>query len=239
MLGSQENRRHSRVSLYTRLYYDSNGRFTDFRMKYDTAAWQAERVSWRAVIQFNLVRAMTVILEAITAEANGYFAQDDERVSVEEQPPPPTRPSFTEKHQLLQIRLSPLRGVETDLRHHLGDMTGKSATSDFTSLSATPFDRYSIDSRPKTRTVQFAVRSWRDALESTTRTSTTRAAKKTDLNSVTTVLASCKDDMKALWEDEYVQFILAYRNIGLPDSASLYVVYFTGSRSLLMNVVVS
>jgi hypothetical protein len=39
-------------------------------------------------------------------------------------------------------------------------------------------------------------------------------------------LASCQEDMKALWSDEAVKMVLKKRKLRLEDTAGLYVAFF-------------
>ncbi|KNZ73701.1 Guanine nucleotide-binding protein G(t) subunit alpha-3 [Termitomyces sp. J132] len=54
--------------------FDLTGKSTtlkNFRMKYARAAWKVERLSWRVVIQLNLIRSIITIVEALQAEMDG------------------------------------------------------------------------------------------------------------------------------------------------------------------------
>lgn len=70
-------------------------------MSYARQSWEAERLSWRAVIHFNLVRSVNRILDAL------------ENV-----------PETASRVNLLRMRLSPLRRVQHDLEMHLGLAAG-------------------------------------------------------------------------------------------------------------------
>ncbi|KAG5650297.1 hypothetical protein H0H81_012716 [Sphagnurus paluster] len=61
----------------------------DFRMKYARAAWKAERLSWRAVIQLNLIRSIITIVETLQAE----FALQSQSQSADSSPTASPRPS--------------------------------------------------------------------------------------------------------------------------------------------------
>ncbi|OCH86407.1 P-loop containing nucleoside triphosphate hydrolase protein [Obba rivulosa] len=111
----------------------------NFQLAFAPRAWLAERASWRAVIQLNLIRSVNTILDALSDELARAHA--DTRSS---SPSPPFRPSsvvprldaavaaaaaaanapppllLAAKHSLLRLRLAPLRRVEADLTRRLG-----------------------------------------------------------------------------------------------------------------------
>lgn len=187
----------------------------DFLMRYATDAWQRERNGWRAVVQLNIVRSIMTILTALEAEMNGETPpeleddQHDEDEQIE-----PVR--FTEQHQLLMIRLNALRGVESDLKRKLG------AGSETLQPTATPQLATPFEAPPPARRQsrhELIVRSWTDVLDPSTRGGITPSAN--GLESVTLSIASCKDDMKALWDDKNVRLALKRRRLRLPDSAGL------------------
>jgi len=119
---------------------------------------------------------------------------------------------FTDRHQLLMIRLAPLLGVEAELKHRIGE--GTLSVPSHSNMSATPFDIPS--GNQLRRKPEFSVRSWKDVV-----------SRPTDLypnarNTVTSVLAGCKDDMKALWDDKAVRSALKRRRLQLTDSAGFF-----------------
>ena len=186
-------------------------------MRYARAEWEKERNGWRAVVQLNVVRSIITIQNVIEAEMNGHSPTDsedddvafdgDNEVEVQK---------FTDRHQLLLIRLAPLLRVEAELRHRLGASEPVPPASN--SMSATPFDApYSNKLRRKP---EVSVPSWKDVLDPSGRPGEISPK---IVDTVTSVLAGCKDDMKALWDDKAVRLALKRRRIQLPDSAGLYV----------------
>jgi guanine nucleotide-binding protein subunit alpha len=119
---------------------------------------------------------------------------------------------FTDRHQLLMIRLAPLLGVEAELKHRLGE--GTLSVPSPVNMSATPFDTPS--GNQLRRKPEFSVRSWLDVVARPT------SSYPDTRDTVTSVLAGCKDDMKALWDDKAVRLALKRRRLQLPDSAGLY-----------------
>ncbi|KAF9473675.1 G-alpha-domain-containing protein [Pholiota conissans] len=50
----------------------------NFRLRYARAAWDAERLAWRSVIQLNVVRSLRSVLESVQAEVDGASTDDAE-----------------------------------------------------------------------------------------------------------------------------------------------------------------
>ena len=194
-------------------------------MRYARTEWERERNGWRSVVQLNVVRSIITIQNVIEAEMNGdvpteseddqiVFDDDDDEVY-----------KFTDRHQLLMIRLAPLIRVEAELRHRLGAVS-EIVTPALNSMSATPFDApYSKQLRQKQ---EVSVPSWKDVLDPSARPGDISPK---NVDSVTSVLAGCKDDMKALWDDKVVRLALKRRRLQLPDSAGLYGRHFFSLHS--------
>lgn len=165
-----------------------------------------ERASWRTVLQLNLVHSVNTILEALQT------AIDEED---EEDPLP-----FTEEHHVLRLRLRPLRGVEGDLKRLLGVKA-----EDMPELSPRTSPRVS----PRTSS-EFYVRSrnWRSFLQAS-RINDAESPRKTikhdgvSSQDVTEVIASCKNDIIALWTNHLIREMLRRYKVRLEDSASLFV----------------
>jgi guanine nucleotide-binding protein alpha-1 subunit len=185
----------------------------DFRMRYARAEWEEERNGWRSVVQLNVVRSIITIQKVIEAEMNGDVPLDseDDQLSFDEANEEVLK--FTDRHQLLMIRLAPLLGVEAELKHRLGEGS-LSVPSPLNPMSATPFDTPS--GNQLRRKPEFSVRSWKDVVSRPIDSCPDAR------DAVTSVLAGCKDDMKALWDDKAVRLALKRRRLQLPDSAGLY-----------------
>jgi guanine nucleotide-binding protein subunit alpha len=183
-------------------------------MKYARKGWKAERASWRAVIQLNLVRSINTIVETLQSEMD--IPKDDNAArrrslsdaSHEDEPLPLSIP-LTNKHQLLKLRLDPLRRVQADLEKQLG-----AATEEI--LNGNNLSDGEDEERSWTR--EFGVNAWKDALR---RYRTLDGEQHMD--EATEVIVSCKDDMKALWTDEAVRALLTGRRMRIEDSAGLLV----------------
>lgn len=192
-------------------------------MKYANEDWKQERASWRAVIHLNLIRSVTIILQTMEAEMlNDPISSSEvlhhslattatDNLATREQLPV----LLTNKHQLLKLRLSPLQRVEADLKCRLGAGTeedkGRAGAGDSTRLL--------------NRRNEFRVRAWKDALSHLVKHRGRLERQKGEMHQqsddATEVIASCKEDMKALWTDEVVRSVLAKRNMRVEDSAGL------------------
>ncbi|KAF8065099.1 heterotrimeric G protein alpha subunit [Lyophyllum atratum] len=187
----------------------------NFRMRYSREDWEKERHGWRAVVQLNIVRSITTILSVIEAELSGEVPAESEHDQVEDE----EEMKFTDAHQLLMIRLAPLRGAEAELKRRLG--AGSEPVQPALPMIATPFEVVTEAASLRRTDPEFAVRSWKDVLDpegKPVRIEETSG----DLDSVTDLIAGCKDDMKALWDDKSVRFALRRRKLRLPDSAGFF-----------------
>jgi len=198
-------------------------------MRFAAAEWERERAGWRSVVQLNVVRSIITVLRVIEAEINGDvpFDSEDELASLSDRDEAEAQ-KFTDRHQLLIIRLAPLNGVEVELKRRLGagsDPLPPAASP----MSATPFEEPDLELNVR-RKPEFSVRSWKEVLHTADAMADSPSQ---SLESVTSTLADCKDDMKALWEDKAVRNALKRRRLQLGDSAGLYVQPFLHSRCFL------
>ncbi|KAF8639165.1 hypothetical protein AX17_001652 [Amanita inopinata Kibby_2008] len=192
-------------------------------MRYSPQEWQRERNGWRAVVQLNIVRSISLILRVLEAEMNGEplakELQSDDYQGPSEELADTDVVKLTDWHQLLIIRLAPLRGVEVELKKRLG--AGDLAQPIRRLLRATPFDGppTQIENDTNHPVQEFSVRSWQDILDPGVQSLQTQS---TEPDTVTATIAGCKDDMKALWVDKAVRLALHRRRIRLPDSAGFF-----------------
>jgi hypothetical protein len=214
---------------------------SDFQMKYARAAWNQERASWRAVVQLNVLRSIIAIVEMLQAEidnepiasrplssaeiSTGALRPSLDTTSSETeatlQPPPVP---LTNKHHVLKLRLGPLRRVEADLRKQLGMAAAEElAGGPYGVLDDVVDDDPSVASLVRKRTKEFGVRGWSDALGGWTKNPKEVGDGNLPIDDATEVIASCREDMKAIWTDDAVRGILAKRRMRIQDSAGLSV----------------
>jgi guanine nucleotide-binding protein alpha-1 subunit len=215
-------------------------------MTYARDAWNAERASWRSVIQLNLIRSILTILETLQAEMAGDRPEPNSPFPNGRHSPaisPRSSTIFTTgtasrdhiaqqstssnvssilngKHQLLQLRLGPLRRVETDLKKRFGPQ------ADEDEEHPVPLGPLELDGEPEAIYKEFGVSRLTEALtNSLVSQKNTSDGKMATVDyvfdEVTEVIASCKDYMMALWSDPAVRAILKIWNVCLEDSAGL------------------
>jgi len=196
-----------------------------------------ERASWRSVVQLNLVRNVNDTLDHLAREMSAvslpdhdhhdsdYSSDDLEMIdtkSTKDMPPL----KFTEKHRLLKLRLGPLRGVQRDLERGLGAASSEVYSTSVT--TAAPFEHYS----GRRACHEFSINSsngWKSALTKFRTMRTARPAigpgsqrKMNDNESgITEIIASCRDDMMAIWKDPTVRETLSRHKARIEDSPGL------------------
>ncbi|PIL26881.1 hypothetical protein GSI_11061 [Ganoderma sinense ZZ0214-1] len=226
--------------------------FTDFQLVFAPKAWRAERASWRAVIQLNLVRSINSILDVLSAE----MSKSPNPTSPHHHPdtsdsPGPSSPlssalafQFSHTHALLKLRLAPLRRVEADLKQLIGAATHElvedrpfdaplslSPSDDL--VAAAPFLDGSGSRRRPTEFYVRANNTWREAVRSAYHRIAGPAgedggggvrpsADGSKLEDATEIIASCAADMKALWEDQVVLDLLRRRKIRMELSPGFF-----------------
>ena len=216
-------------------------------MTYARDAWNAERASWRSVIQLNLVRSIITIVETLQAEMAGdrpsspQSARHSRAISPKSSfsftptgnitPRPSTSDSASSllngKHQLLQLRLGPLRRVEADLKRRFGEQAYEDEEVPSIPLGPLKLD---VDSQELYKK-EFGVGRLMEALKKSRHSQETprggdpghnrMVTSNNVVDEVTEVIASCKDDMVALWSDPAVRTVLKNSNIRLEDQAGL------------------
>jgi hypothetical protein len=192
-------------------------------MTYAQQEWQEERTSWRAVIQLNLVRNVNTLLDFLTEEMSPPKS-DPASSSPSSSTAPQKRTSvsaspFTERHRLLKLRLGPLRRIQKDLERRLGAATIEIQSTTVT--TAAPFyqkpvlQEFSINSSNGWKTALDRFRSLRPS------PSVPKRGWDAELEEITEVIASCADDMKAIWEDPTVRSLLDKRQVRLDEAPGL------------------
>ncbi|KII91425.1 hypothetical protein PLICRDRAFT_507933 [Plicaturopsis crispa FD-325 SS-3] len=219
-------KREKKIAKVLLLGQSESGKSTtlkNFRMQYTPAAWKAERASWRAVVQLNLVHSVNIILHALHAEMTGQQVASDD--GEDDSVPAPTADEaaelkFTEKHDLLKLRLRPLADIERDLKRKLG-ASAEELRERSNSQSATPFDSQvaGASTTRRKRMNEFTIHSWKNPLE---RSSTESNSTQDKFDEATTVIAGCRDDMQSLWDDAVVRKVLVRRNIRLENTPGFF-----------------
>lgn len=274
-------------------------------MKYSRAAWNAERESWRSVIQLNVIRSIITIVETLQAEMDGdpievprfnpapalsTHSSNNSKTSAASisgafAPYDPSRTAemftsaasvysdtesilssprsgggkaslstaLTGKHQVLKMRLGPLRRVETDLRRRLGASAEEEVERDVVGTAggvlgplSLEMDSQALASLPRR---EFSVPRLHEALE---RGLVRRPSAQNvrdhgygpssvdgDIDEATEIIASCLQDMKTLWTDEIVRAVLRKRKVRIEDAAGLSVTSFCHCLNWLILLIFS
>ncbi|KAL0579427.1 hypothetical protein V5O48_002598 [Marasmius crinis-equi] len=202
---------------------------SDFRMRYDSVAWDKERNGWRAVVLLNLIRSIITIITLIEEELGGDVNLPFDRGSGDEDEEDNSTTgesssehesiNFGDRHHRLMVRLAPLRSAEAALQRALGAGTEYLSRSSLP-MSATPFDTPTYDPLARKSSGEFAVRCWHDVVHPDGREQVT--GQSPDLATAISTVSVCRDDMKALWEDKLVQHAIAKGRVRLPDSAAFF-----------------
>ncbi|KAJ3494191.1 hypothetical protein NLJ89_g10859 [Agrocybe chaxingu] len=191
----------------------------NFQMTYAHKSWSEERASWKAVILLNLVRSVNIMLDVINDTDNASTPHDHDPVVDFSQSPTSlrsgTRPTPTEKHRSVALRLTPLRQIEKDLRAFLGARSSEISDSQKGGLNGTAqldlnFQEFSIRSSS----------GWKGILD---HIRNPQPGKDAQLHRVAChVVAGCRDDIRWLWDDPTTQAILCDRLIRLEDSPGFF-----------------
>ncbi|KAJ8690482.1 hypothetical protein PTI98_011907 [Pleurotus ostreatus] len=212
----------------------------NFQLTYSKREFAEERDSWRAVIQLNLVRNVNAILDALTQEMSASSVStpvspndsDDDSIddhthiaTVPKAAPAKAGPKlkFGEKHRVLKLRLSPLQRIQKELEKRLGAGSLEPDSTDVT--SAAPFE---LPASRKRALQEFSINSnngWKSALLRTVRPArpeSDQTKKKDTEDEITEVIASCREDMKAIWEDPVVRELLNRRKARIEDSPGFF-----------------
>ncbi|KAJ6559858.1 guanine nucleotide binding protein, alpha subunit [Mycena capillaripes] len=202
----------------------------NFRLKYAPTQWKAELRSWRAVIQLNLIQNVVTILDVmqdrltvIDSPTDSNFTPSpygrtsvDSTLSDSTSGRPSQSISLTQKHRILNLRLSPLRQVGDDLRRRLG-----AADPEFTFANGTDGAMNGLpDEGTRKSSREFGVRGWIGALGLATN------GRKSDepmpIDEPTEILATLRDDIISLWEDADVRELLRTKGLRIEDRPGFF-----------------
>ncbi|KAF8488073.1 guanine nucleotide binding protein, alpha subunit [Gautieria morchelliformis] len=173
----------------------------NFQIIHTPQAWAAERASWRAVIQLNLIRSVGFILDAMTQAQSRRGTLDQH---VPQSPERAVSPTFTSDHLDLQRRLEPLLHVERRLIQRLSP-AGQAAQ---------------LAGAPKLREVSVnALSSWKSVLSKLGHHSSPEghAVDTDEADAISEAIAAQRDDIYALWTDPVVRGLLEKRKLHIQD----------------------
>ncbi|KAF7350499.1 hypothetical protein MVEN_01355500 [Mycena venus] len=190
----------------------------NFQLMYDSKAFRAERASWRAIVQLNVVRSIHVILDVITRAQNRRPTTGDDQ--------PPDSPVVDDDLAALKMRLSPLIRVEEILMQRLiPNGPDKSDAARLAQLTNIPYSEL-----PRNVNREVAVHSanpWKDVFKRLVGSDnesfdSEKAIDWEDPTDPGAVLHALADDMKALWNNRTVQALLDRQNLRLQEAAGFF-----------------
>ncbi|KAJ6611514.1 guanine nucleotide binding protein, alpha subunit [Mycena sp. CBHHK59/15] len=190
----------------------------NFQLLYEPKAFRAERASWRAIIQLNVVRSIHIILDAMTRAQNTTDRPPSARSSMSSH----EAPRIDSELLSLRIRLLPLLQIEEVLIKRLS-LPGS------TECEATerPMTMISPKKRHSNELAVNSTVAWKGAftrMESTGRESfdTDRLVDWDDPDDPGVMLHARSEDMKRLWEHPTIQAILEKQAIRLQELAGFF-----------------
>ncbi|EED79074.1 candidate G-protein alpha subunit [Postia placenta Mad-698-R] len=185
----------------------------NFQLAFSPSHFRSERAAWRTIIQLNLIRSIKRLLEVLQEEWDQSVAQPasrpDKGKGVAGRAPPAVRFStspLTDAHRKMRMRLSPLLPIEEQLSKR---------------LFPEAHERLHDVCVP-------AGSGWKSMLASLSNGGVAAPAEKerrpgtADRDDPTAVLAACKDDIVALWEDPVVRAVLKKHNVRLQDMPGFF-----------------
>jgi len=216
----------------------------NFQLQFAPAAFYAEAAAWRAVIDLNLVRSVTFLLNLLeessptspspsTADAAGSSGGDaDIR---------PTSPSgtkilplrrLTDDLRRLRVSLSPLRSIEECLARFISpehyprrvDCAGSSSNKNGSSNGGSP-----TSALPTERAFEVSVRSgsrWKTLFKRSGgggAMSKARSQEYEEVQNARRVIEACRDDIVALWNHPAIRAGLADQSVSLEFQSGLCV----------------
>ncbi|KAF7349227.1 hypothetical protein MSAN_01712100 [Mycena sanguinolenta] len=191
----------------------------NFQLMYDPKAFRAERASWRAIVQLNVVRSIHVILDVIT-RAQSRRPTTGENGS-------PDSPVVDDELATLKMRLSPLIRVEEVLMQRLIPIgPDKSDAARLAQLTNIPYSEL-----PRNVNREVAVHSanpWKDVfkrlkgIDDNESFDSEKAIDWEDPTDPGVVLHALAEDMKALWSNQTVQALLDRQNLRLQEAAGFF-----------------
>ncbi|KAJ7910675.1 guanine nucleotide binding protein, alpha subunit [Mycena leptocephala] len=198
-------------------------------LMYDPKAFRAERASWRAIVQLNVVRSIHVILDVITRaqkRAAGPAVAPSASTADLDETSAPDSPIVDNDLATLKLRLSPLIRVEEVLMQRLiPSGPDRSDGARLAQLTNVPYAE-----RPRAVNREVAVNSanqWKDVFKrlvggDSESFDSERAVDWEDPSDPGVVLYQLAEDMKALWNNATVQALLVRQNLRLQEAAGFF-----------------
>jgi len=214
----------------------------NFQLQYTPAAFHAEAEAWRAVIDLNLVRSVTFLLNLLeesspsspnpstvdAAGSSGSSGDADIR---------PTSPSgtkilplrrLTDDLRRLRVSLSPLRSIEECLARFISpehyprhvSSAGSSSNKNGSRNGGSP-----TSALPTERAFEVRVRSgsrWKTLFKSGGAMSKARSQEYEEVQNARRVIEACREDIVALWNHSAIRAGLADQSVSLEFQSGFF-----------------
>ncbi|CDO68221.1 hypothetical protein BN946_scf184913.g11 [Trametes cinnabarina] len=206
---------------------------TDFQLQFSPQHFAKERAAWKTIIQLNLIRCVKRLLEVLQEEYESSL-QTTTPSSVAKGKGvagrTPTTPGvrfstspLNDHHRRIRMRLSALLPVEEELMRKLlpesagrNDVCVRAGSGWKGVLAALSANTSTLDAPlPQPPPLVSAMKG------GSSRPGTANGHAR-DRDNPTAVLAACRDDIVALWEDKVVQAVLKKQNVRLQDMPGFF-----------------
>jgi guanine nucleotide-binding protein alpha-1 subunit len=218
----------------------------NFQLKYAPSAFRAEAEAWRAVIDLNLVRSVTFLLNLLeestptspsmsssTVDASGSRSGDVDMS--------PTSPGtkimplgrLTDDLRRLRVSLSPLRNIEDTLARvicpeHYPRRGGRPGSNNNNNNNNNNKGNTASSSTtlPTERAFEVSVRSgsrWKTLFKGSGAVSKARSQGYEEVQNARRVIEACREDIVALWNHPAVRASLADQSVSLEFQSGLCV----------------
>ncbi|KZT02620.1 G-protein alpha subunit [Laetiporus sulphureus 93-53] len=200
-----------------------------FQLIYNPTSLEEERLSWRVVIYYNIVRPVLRILEALDVYGDEVESDDDSdkgrsaqvivhaSASQASLPPPSPSPSVEQRLSALRLCLSPLSSVEASLANRLSDGvavsgSGKGSVMVRSGWQARAFGLSFGKARERTSSAKgrFSFTGQR------------KVERDKLVEDVANLLNACKDDIRELWGHAVVKRLRENRKLRLEEWAEYF-----------------
>jgi guanine nucleotide-binding protein subunit alpha len=249
-LASKRRKRSVKVLLLGQSESGKSATLKNFQLTYARRKWTEERAAWRTVVQLNLVRNVNNVVDTVVRETteptsptsfDSTLVGDDES-DMADVPISPVKQrlganlpvQFAERFELLTASLGSLRTVQKELEVRLGAASSEVPSSG-TEGAYDPSLGLSTVPRKRRTPQEFFINStngWKSALSRVRPLISTnspelfqgsaRKGKDTQGDSITTTIASCREDMQALWADPVVRAILGETSSRIEDAPGFF-----------------
>ncbi|EGO29383.1 hypothetical protein SERLADRAFT_457028 [Serpula lacrymans var. lacrymans S7.9] len=194
----------------------------NFQLMNSPKAFRAERASWRAVIQLNVVHSVRTIIDLMNkAQASSYSSS-----SVSSRPNTPFKeyPNLTGEHLKLKMRLAPLMQVEEGLlRKLLPACSPAFAASHLSAITNLPYSERM--NNVKEVTVN-STSLWKGAfarlMNSRESCESENLVNWDDPDDPGVILHACAEDMTRLWNDPTIKQLLQVEKMRLEEMAGFF-----------------